>query len=146
MVSTAARDFNARIYRYQKRPTWKGCSPVLILHAELIDSCFIYCLLGLDLRVKPSPLKMLPNLFAGSQREKAKHIRRYLMNTKKRKRKDYDFRCKGYHLPWTEGDGWLPRSASINTGTFGYEGYRLLPVEGDEGLLRGTCSKTRTFG
>ena len=41
------------------------------------------------------------------------------MNTKKRKLKNHDLRAEGYHLPKAEGDGWLPRSASANTKTFG---------------------------
>ena len=45
-----------------------------------------------------------------------------------------------------EGDGWLPRSASAKTNTFGYEGYRLCRAEGDERSPRSTSSKTNTFG
>ena len=101
---------------------------------------------GLDLRVKPSPSEMLPNSFAGPQREEAKHTRRYRMNTKKRKLKDHDLRYEGYHLLYAEGDGWLPRSASAKTNTFGNEGYRLRPAEGDKRSLKSTSSKTRTFG
>ena len=44
------------------------------------------------------------------------------MNTKKRKLKDHDLRCEGYHLLQAEGDGWLPRSASANTKAFGLKG------------------------
>ena len=100
----------------------------------------------MDIRIKPSPSEMLPNLFAGPQRDGSKHTRRYRMNTKKRKLKDHDLRCEGYHLLWAEGDGWLPRSASANTKTFGDEGYRPRPAEGDEELLKSTSSRTRTFG
>ena len=77
-----------------------------------------YCW-GLDLRVKPSPSEMLPNLFAGPQRNGAKHTRRYRMDTKKRKLKNHDLRAEGYHLLRAEGNGWLPRSASANTKAFG---------------------------
>ena len=57
-----------------------------------------YICWGLDLRVKPSSSKMLPKLFAGLQRDEAKHTPRYRMNTKKRKLKDHDLRCEGYQL------------------------------------------------
>jgi hypothetical protein len=74
---------------------------------------------GLDLRVKPTPSEMLPNLFAGPQRDGAKYTQRYRMNTKKRKLKDHDLRLRteGYHLLQAEGNGWLPRSTSANTKT-----------------------------
>ena len=39
------------------------------------------------------------------------------MNTKKRKFKNDDLRTEGYHLRPTEGNRWLPRSASANTKT-----------------------------
>ena len=45
---------------------------------------------GLDLQVKPLPSEMLPNSFAGPQREEGKHIRRCRMVTQKRKFKDQD--------------------------------------------------------
>ena len=44
------------------------------------------------------------------------------MNTKKRKLKNRDLRAEGYHLLKAEGNGWLPRSASANTKTFGPKG------------------------
>ena len=74
---------------------------------------------GLDLRVKPSPSEMLPNLFAEPQRNGAKHTRRYRMNTKKRKLKDHDLR--GRRIPPSEGRRrrMAARSASANTKAFG---------------------------
>ena len=104
-----------------------------------------YCW-GLDLRVKPSPSEMLPNLFAGPQRNGAKRNRRYRMNTKKLKLKEHDLRTEGHHLLKAKGDEWPPRSTNAKTNTFGGEGYRLHPAEGDRRLLRSTSSKTRTFG
>ena len=77
---------------------------------------------GLDLRVKHSPLEMLPNLFAGPQQNRAKHTRRYRINTKKRKLKNHDLRAEGYHLRKAEGNGWLPKSASAKTKAFGPKG------------------------
>ena len=68
------------------------------------------------------------------------------MNTQKCKLKDLDLRDEGYHLLKAKCDGWLPRSASAKTNTFGDEGYRLRPAEGDGWLLRSTSSRTRTFG
>ena len=44
------------------------------------------------------------------------------MNTKKRKLEDHDLRAEGYHLLKDEGNGWLPRSASTNTKSFGPKG------------------------
>ena len=104
-----------------------------------------YCW-GLDLRVKPSPSEMLPNLFAGPQRNGAKHTRRYRMNTKKHKLKNHDLRSEGYHLLRAEGSGWLPRSASAKHQNPRYEGYRFLRAKGDEELHRSTSPKTRTCG
>ena len=60
---------------------------------------------GLDLRVKPSPSEMLPNLFAGLQRNGAKRTRKYRMNAERRKLEDHDLRSEGYHLPKAEGNG-----------------------------------------
>ena len=60
---------------------------------------------GLDLRVKPSPSEMLPNLFAGPQRNGAKRTRKYRMNAERRKLEDHDLRSEGYHLPKAEGNG-----------------------------------------
>ena len=80
-----------------------------------------YCW-GLDLRVKPSPSEMLPNLFAGSQRNGAKHTRRYRMNSKKWKVRNHDLRSEGYNLLKAEGNRWLHRGASPNTKTFGPKG------------------------
>ena len=65
---------------------------------------------------------MLPNLFAGPQRNGAKHTRRYRTNSKKRKLRNHDLRSEGYNLLKAEGNGWLHRGTSPNTKTFGVKG------------------------
>ena len=50
---------------------------------------------GLDFRVKPPPTEILPNSFAGLQREEGKHTRRCRMVIQKRKFEDQDLRVKG---------------------------------------------------
>ena len=44
------------------------------------------------------------------------------MNTKKCKLRDHYLRAEGYHLLKAEGNGWLPRSASVNSKAFGPKG------------------------
>ena len=73
---------------------------LLTLIAIISETCW-----GLDLRAKPSPSEMLPNLFAGLQRNGAKRTRKYRMNAERRKLEDHDLRSEGYHLPKAEGNG-----------------------------------------
>ena len=61
--------------------------------------------LGIGPSGQASPPEMLPNLFAGLQRNGAKRTRKYRMNAKRRKLEDHDLRCEGYHLPKAEGSG-----------------------------------------
>ena len=64
---------------------------------------------GLLLGIGPSgqalTSEMLPNLFAGPQRNGAKRTRKYRMNAEKLKHEDHDLRSEGYHLPNAEGNG-----------------------------------------
>ena len=85
-------NIEAHVQRENKPPDL-DINKIIIYRCLLADARYllIYCW-GLDLWVKPSPSEMLSNSFAGPQREKAKHTRRYRMNTQKRKLKDHDLR------------------------------------------------------
>ena len=100
----------------------------------------------MDLRVKPSPSKMLPDSFAGFNERKASIPEGVGWSLRSASSKTRTFGDEAYHLRLAEGDEWLLRSASSKTKTFGDVGYHLRLAEGDEWLLGSTSLKTRTFG